>query len=487
MSELGSLASQLDGLSRARALVVGDVMLDRYLHGAVDRVSAEAPIPIVRVEREERMLGGAGNVVRNLLALGARATLVAVKGDDDAGGEIAALLAELAEADSRVLTVPGRRTTVKTRYVAAGQQLFRADRETTEPIDAEIAERVLEALDDALPDSDVVVLSDYAKGVLSDAVLSAVIERARAIGKPVIADPKSRDFGRYRGASVLTPNRAELEAATLMACESDDELAAAAREVIESSGVEAVLVTMSERGMTLFSADGAAARLEAEGREVFDVSGAGDTVTATLSAALASGLPLLAAARLANVAAGIAVGKLGTAVTLRAELADALLMGELRSSGAKICTLDMALERAGKWRHRGGRIGFTNGCFDLIHPGHISLLGQAKAACDWLVVGLNSDDSVRRLKGERRPLQNQAARAAVLASLEMVDAVVIFAEDTPMALIGALRPEVLVKGADYTLDQVVGADLVRGYGGKVLLAEIEPGHSTSGTIAKLVG
>ncbi len=487
MHDASALANRIDGLSQGRVLVLGDVMLDRYVYGSVDRVSPEAPIPIVLTEREEPMLGGAGNVARNLAALGASTTLVGVTGDDGAGEEVQALLAAEPRARSRLVTEPGRRTTVKTRYIAAGQQLFRADRESVEPIASVTARRVLAAVDEALPEHHVLVLSDYAKGVLGDAVLATVVARAREGGKPVIADPKIADFGRYSGVSLLTPNRAELAAATGRACTSDAEVFGAAKEVIERHGIGAVLVTLSERGMALVTAEGEATRLEAEAREVFDVSGAGDTVVATLASALAVGLPLAAAAQLANLAGGIAVGKLGTAVVHPAELAAALHARDMRSADVKICTLEMAAERIAQWRRRGARVGFTNGCFDLIHPGHVALLSQAKAACDRLVVGLNSDASVRRLKGERRPIQNEAARAAVLASLATVDAVVVFAEDTPIEVIEALRPEVLVKGADYTLEQVVGADLVQGYGGKVLLAELEPGHSTSGTIAKLVG
>lgn len=487
MTDASALANQLDRLGEARVLVVGDVMLDRYVYGTVERISPEAPIPVLRIERDEAMLGGAGNVLRNLGALGARATLVAVVGDDPPGAEIAALIDAEPRARATLLTVPGRRTTVKTRHVAGGQQLFRTDLESVEPLDGELAERLLASVESALDEHDAVVLSDYAKGVLSEAALEPVIARVRERGKPLVADPKSRDFGRYRGVSLLTPNRAELAAATGLSCVSDDEVAAAARRVIERHGVDAVLVTLSERGMSLISNDGAALRLEAEAREVFDVTGAGDSVVAALAAALAAGFPLAAAVRLANLAGGLAVAKLGTAVVHRDELAGALHAEDMKSTEAKICTLGMARERVARWRHRGERVGFTNGCFDLIHPGHVSLLTQAKGACDRLVVGLNSDESVRRLKGDKRPIQSEGARAAVLASLGMVDAVVIFAEDTPLELIRALRPDVLVKGADYALAEVVGAELVQAYGGDVLLADIVPGHSTTGTIAKLVG
>jgi D-beta-D-heptose 7-phosphate kinase/D-beta-D-heptose 1-phosphate adenosyltransferase len=330
-----------------------------------------------------------------------------------------------------------------------------------------------------------VVLSDYGKGVLAEGVLKALIKTAKKQKKTVIIDPKGIDFACYRGADLITPNRRELAEAAAMPAGTRAEVVAAARQLIGANGFGAVLATLGADGMTVIPAKGPAAHLAAEAREVFDVSGAGDTVAAAVAAALAAGVKLLDAAELANVAAGIVVGKVGTAVAYAADVIGALHHQDISSAEAKVLTPKQAKDRVEVWRRGGRKIGFTNGCFDLLHPGHVSLLKQAKAACDRLVVGLNSDASVARLKGDGRPVQSEAARATVLASLEPVDAVVIFDDETPLALIEALRPDVLVKGADYKMSEVVGASFVKAHGGRVLLADIKPGFSTSATIARL--
>jgi D-beta-D-heptose 7-phosphate kinase/D-beta-D-heptose 1-phosphate adenosyltransferase len=477
-------AAQVQALRDVHVLCLGDVMLDRFVYGEVSRVSPEAPIPVCRVTDERAMLGGAGNVARNLAALGAGIEFIAVIGDDAEGAEIAGLIGELDRAEATLLTAPGRRTTVKTRYTAGGQQLLRADRETETPIPAEIEDAIVARLEATIADVGAVVLSDYGKGVLTPGLIGRAVEIARAAGKPVIVDPKGPDYGVYRGATILTPNLGELADASRMPDRTDDEIVAAARHVIGRAGIGAVLVTRGADGMTLVDADDAR-HMAAESREVFDVSGAGDTVVAAVAAALAAGIEAAAAAELANVAAGIVVAKAGTATAAADEVIDALRAGELATGGRKSVSLAAALDRVDTWRARGLSVGFTNGCFDLIHPGHVSLLTQARAACDRLIVGLNSDVSTRRLKGDDRPVQGEASRAAVLGSLASVDLVVIFEDETPAALIEAIRPDVLVKGADYSLDGVIGADLVQGYGGRVLLAEIEPGHSTTDTIARM--
>lgn len=479
------LAARVDTLKDVRVLCVGDVMLDRFVYGDVERISPEAPIPVVRIRRETAMLGGAGNVARNLAALGARPAFVSVVGDDPAGRETAGLLAALDGAEPRMVVEPGRLTTIKTRYFAASQQLLRADMETSEPVAGAAQDDVVASAAALLPDVAALVLSDYGKGVLTPAVVARLIAAAAAAGVPAIVDPKGRDYTLYRGASLLTPNRKELAEATGMAVGDDAEIVAAARHLIAACGVGAVLATRSQDGMTLVTADGAVHHLAAQAREVFDVSGAGDTVVATLAAALAAGAPLAEAARLANTAAGIVVGKVGTAVAYAAEVAAALRHHDLAAGEAKVLAGEAARDAVAAWRRKGLRVGFTNGCFDLLHPGHVSLLAQAKTACDRLVVGLNSDESVARLKGPTRPVQGETGRATVLASLAAVDMVVIFGEDTPLRLIEALRPDVLVKGADYTIDKVVGADLVTGWGGRVVLAELSPGHSTTATIRRM--
>jgi D-beta-D-heptose 7-phosphate kinase/D-beta-D-heptose 1-phosphate adenosyltransferase len=481
---LADLVAALDALSQARVVVVGDLMLDRYVYGEVRRISPEAPIPVFRMGHEETMLGGAGNVVRNLAALGAGTSFVAVVGDDPEGHALIEMVGRESRVEPNLLVERGRITTQKTRFVAGGQQLLRADRETTEPIGAASIARALELAADALTDHDVLVLSDYAKGMLPPALVEPLIEEARARDRTVLVDPKGSDLARYRGATVLTPNRAELAAAVGLATETDEQVAEAAARALDQAEAETILVTRGPQGMSLVGRGGAVEHLPTEAREVFDVSGAGDTVIATFAAALAGGVAMPAAARLANLAAGIVVGKLGTAAVWRDDLVRALHAAERLAEETKIVSLAAAADQVARWRARGQTIVFTNGCFDLLHPGHLGLIAQAKAAGRRLVVGLNTDRGVARLKGPGRPVQSEAHRAKVLASLAAVDLVVPFDEDTPIELIAALRPDALVKGADYTVETVVGADLVRSWGGRVLLAELTPGYSTTATLER---
>ena len=479
------LVPLVEKLPATRLICVGDVMLDHYVYGTVERVSPEAPISVLRVEHETRTLGGAGNVLRNLQALGLSPCFVSVVGNDPAGHEVSRLAAGPEGAEVHLLQEPGRTTTIKTRYVAGTQQLLRADREKAVPIATSVREDLLRVLEHAAAGRGVTVLSDYAKGVLGDGVAAAAIASARAAGHVVVVDPKGTDYAPYRGASLLKPNRGELGAATKLGVSTEAEVTAAARALIDDFDLGAVLVSLSQEGMLLVEAGGAAHRLEAEAREVFDVSGAGDTVVAVLGAALGAGASLLDAARLANIAAGIVVGKVGTAVVHPSELEQAIVSRDALA-GQKLLPLPVALDHAARWRLKGLKIGFTNGCFDILHPGHVSLLAQARSHCDRLVVGLNSDASAKRLKGPDRPVQTVAARGAVLSSLVSVDMVVVFDDDTPRELIAALQPDVLVKGADYRKDEVVGVDIVEAHGGKVVLAELVPGFSTTATIARMV-
>jgi len=487
MTELSALVERVEKLRGTMVLCVGDAMLDRFVYGSVERISPEAPIPVLCIERETAMLGGAGNVVRNLVAVGAAPAFVSVVGDDTAGREVTRLVGEHGEIDPCIVVEPDRQTTIKTRFFASHQQLLRADRESRSPVGDAIRDQLLTRVQRLLPKAGVMVLSDYGKGVLAAPIAAELIRRAKAAGKQVIVDPKGTDYTIYAGATVVTPNRKELHEATAMPVDSDEQVVAAARHLIDTCGFEAVLVTRSQDGMSLVRADGQIHHLPAEAREVFDVSGAGDTVVATLAAALASGASLPEAAHLANVAAGIVVGKVGTAVAYANELVVALHHEDLTLGESKIVPVAAAAELVDRWRRKGLKVGFTNGCFDLLHPGHVSILAQAKAACDRLVVGLNSDASVQRLKGPTRPVQSEASRATVLSSLATVDLVVIFGEDTPLEVIGELKPDVLVKGADYTIDKVVGADLVQSWGGKVVLAELVNGQSTTNTIKKMNG
>ena len=482
-SDLVGLVGALDG---ARVLCVGDVMLDRFVYGEVERISPEAPIPVLHVSKDKEMLGGAGNVVRNLTSLGAKVRFVSAVGEDLAGRDVERLLGEQETAEALLVPVAGRQTSIKTRFIAGSQQLLRADRETKAPLAEADRRRLVEAARGAIADSAVVVLSDYGKGVLDAGTAAELIAAANAAGKVVVVDPKGTDYGRYRGAGLLTPNRKELHEATRLPVDSPDAIAAAARSLIEAHGVQAVLATLGADGMMLVRADGRVTALAAEAREVFDVSGAGDTVVATLAAALAVGADLEKAAALANVAAGIVVAKVGTATCYPAEVIAALHHRDISDAEVKVLSLEQAVERREAWRRQGLRVGFTNGCFDLLHAGHVALLAQARANCDRLIVGLNSDASVKRLnKGPERPINGEMPRAVVLASLGGVDAVTIFDEDTPLTLIQALKPDLLVKGSDYTVDTVVGAAEVQSWGGRVLLADLKPGFSTTGIVAKL--
>ncbi|HEX4261653.1 MAG TPA: D-glycero-beta-D-manno-heptose-7-phosphate kinase [Acetobacteraceae bacterium] len=489
MSSQAPSPSDADFLARFGAhavLVLGDLMLDRYVLGEVRRISPEAPIPVLRAGRSRAVLGGAGNVAQNVAALGGRAILLGVIGDDEAGEAIGRVLAEAGPGvRASIACAAGRPTTVKTRFMSGPHQLLRVDQETTEAIAASVCDDLLARFAAALPEAEIVVLSDYAKGALCDAVLGRAIALARAAGKPVIADPKRPDLAAYRRASVLTPNEAEIAAATGIAPDDDAAAEAAGRAALAASAAAAVLVKRSARGLTLVRPDMPALHIPTTAREVADVSGAGDTLIAAFAVMLAAGADLPQSAAIANTAAGISVGKQGTATVAHAELAASLHQRDLLATDEKVMPLDAAIARIVAWRREGLRVGFTNGVFDLIHPGHVRLLTRARATCDRLVVGLNTDASVRRLKGPTRPVQTETARATVMASMRPVDAVILFAEDTPERLIAAIRPDVLIKGADYRVEQVVGAEIVQAHGGQVVLIDLQEGHSTSNTIRRI--
>jgi D-beta-D-heptose 7-phosphate kinase/D-beta-D-heptose 1-phosphate adenosyltransferase len=479
------LAGVVRHFGRARVLVVGDVILDRYRIGDAQRLSPEAPIPVLRPSRRHDTPGGAANVAMNVVTLGGQAILAGVIGDDDAGKAVSQLIGDKGQIESALIVAPGRPTTCKTRFIAGAQQLLRLDEETTAPLDEATAAALLRRIDAALADSDVVILSDYAKGVLCDSVLGPLLDMIAAHGKPVIVDPKRPDFRAYRGVTVLTPNELEVRVATHIDAAFDTDADRAGRAALDATGGDAVLVKRSVKGLTLVRRGEPAMHFPARAREVADVSGAGDTLVAALAVALAAGASLPEAAMLANVTAGISVGKPGTATVAQAELLNALHFDVIASTERKVRELEEAKTLVEAWHAQGLRIGFANGCFDLIHPGHVHLLTRARAGCDRLIVALNTDASVRRLKGPTRPVQNEDARAIVMASLSPVDMVMLFDEDTPLELIRALRPDVLIKGADYTMDQVVGGDLVRGWGGQVLLVDLREGHSTTGTIRRM--
>ncbi|MDP9128132.1 MAG: D-glycero-beta-D-manno-heptose-7-phosphate kinase [Pseudomonadota bacterium] len=475
----------VEKLAGHRVLCVGDVMLDRYIYGQVERISPEAPIPVLRMQREAVTLGGAGNVVRNIVSLGGQIDLVAVVGQDQASYDLAKQLTALPQVTPYLLNDSTRPTTLKTRYVADGQQLLRADYELGQPVSAEIEEQIMLRVRGAIETCNVVILSDYAKGVLTPRVVEEVVKLANEKKRPVLIDPKGRDFARYHNAYMLTPNRRELAEGTGLPVLTVEDAERAARQLMDMYQLGGVLAKLGSDGVCLVMKDEPPRHLRATAREVFDVSGAGDTVVATLALALAGGISPADGAALANIAGSVVVGKIGTATVTPEELTRELMHDQTRQSEEKIVSFAVASELAERWRKQGFKVGFTNGCFDLLHPGHISLLRQAHAACDRLVVGLNSDDSVRRLKGAGRPVQSETSRAIVLASLADVDQVVIFGEDTPVNLIQAIRPAVLVKGADYAIDRVVGADLVQAWGGQVVLASLVEGQSTSATLSRL--
>lgn len=483
--DIDRLKAEVRGsFGRRRVTVLGDLMLDRYLWGRVERISPEAPVPIVRLERESHTAGGAANVARNLAKLGLQVSIVGVTGEDPWREFLLDDLRQDGVDVDSVVTVAGRGTTVKTRIIGNRQQMVRVDAEHTQALSEADEQRLMSAVDQWLRDSDALVLSDYAKGVLSAAVCRRVIGAARDAGVPVLIDPKGKDFRRYAGATLVTPNRAELALAAGVASDDPVALRAAAIALRQSLDLQLLALTMSEQGMMLVDDDGEH-QIPAVAREVFDVAGAGDTVIAMFAAGLAIGVPPLDACRLANLAAGLVVSKVGTATVTVDELLDALGSEGAIAQAAKICTLDQAAARVLQWQAGGDRIVFTNGCFDLLHVGHVSYLERARDHGQRLVVGLNSDRSVSSIKGPSRPIIGEADRARLLAALASVDLVVVFDQDTPIELIERLRPDVIAKGADYREDEVVGADEVRSRGGQVVLVPLTEGHSTTGLIERV--
>jgi D-beta-D-heptose 7-phosphate kinase/D-beta-D-heptose 1-phosphate adenosyltransferase len=479
-AEINSLMEILDRYPGKHIWVVGDLMLDEYVMGAVDRISPEAPVPVVRVRETEHRLGGAANVARQIAALGATVSLAGVIGED-ATGEDFLRLCNASNVDTRaVVRLPERRTTRKLRVLGHSQQLLRLDWEDVRPCVPQTTVRMVSKLADG-PRPDAIILSDYAKGVLTPETISSVTA-LRGAG-PVVVDPKHRDFTRYRGATTITPNLRELEAAAGRALDPDDTaaIAAAARPLAIAAGLEAIVVTLGDRGMLVVPAEGEVVAVPAVQRAVFDVTGAGDTAISVLTLSLAANAPLVGAAQLANAAAGISVGQIGAVAVDAGSIRDALAA---RPDG-KILGRDDLVSRAATWRMAGKRIVFTNGCFDLLHAGHLSLLSQAAKLGDVLVLAINSDASVRRLKGSERPLVPQEDRAAVLAALGFVDAVTIFDEDTPLEVLQSVRPHVLVKGGDYKLEDVVGRELIEATGGRVVLVPLTPEKSTTALVERI--
>jgi D-beta-D-heptose 7-phosphate kinase / D-beta-D-heptose 1-phosphate adenosyltransferase len=472
-------------------LCVGDLMVDEFVYGEVSRISPEAPAPVIAVQRSETNIGGAGNVARNIASFGARCMLVGLIGEDEAGAKLRTELSQQSLIESVLVCDSVRPTTRKVRFVSEhfSTHMLRADWELAQPATAEIEQKLINVILPLLPLADIVLLSDYAKGVLTARVIRNVIDAARKVGKRVIVDPKSANFAIYRGAALLTPNRREFAEATRSRADSEKNISEAAQDAMQLADSEAMLVTQSEHGMTLVLRTGEVIHVPAHPVKVRDVSGAGDTVAAVLAVTLAAGADWETALRMANAAAAVAVSKKGTATVTSAELRRKILPHAFLAAEEKIIAAggdDLAAHLL-DWRKQGLRVGFTNGCFDILHPGHVKILTAARAVCDRLIVGLNSDASAKRLKGEGRPVQNERARSEVLAALEAVDLVAIFEEDTPLNLIAQIRPNVLVKGSDYVRDQVVGREIVEAGGGEVLLVDILPGFSTTSLVNRARG
>ena len=477
-------------IPRQTVLCVGDLMLDEFVYGEVSRISPEAPAPVITVQRSETNVGGAGNVARNIAALGARCIFAGLIGDDEAGAKLKADLAREKLIEAVLVSDSSRPTTRKVRFVSEhfSTHMLRADWEQAVPAAADVEQKLIDAILPQVARADIVLLSDYAKGVLTARVIRHTIDAARKLGKPVIVDPKSLNWAIYRGATLLTPNRKEFAEATRSRADTPQSIVDASEDVMRLADCEAILVTQGEHGMTLVPRQGAAVHVPAVPVKVRDVSGAGDTVAAALAVSLAAGADWDTALRVANAAASVAVGKQGTAIVSTAELRRKILPHAYLAAEEKIVLEPAALDaQLAEWRRQDLRVGFTNGCFDILHPGHVKVLTAARGACDRLVVGLNSDVSVRRLKGADRPVQDERARAEVLAALEAVDLVVIFEEDTPIDLITRIKPGVLVKGGDYTREQVVGHEVVEAAGGVVVLVDILQGFSTTALVHRARG
>lgn len=481
-----SALQHLLGLAPGRRVAcVGDLMVDRYVYGEVTRLSPEAPVPVLTRSRELMMLGASGNVARNVAALGGEVSLVGLVGGDAEGHEALRLVGEEAGVEGYLVTDADRPTTLKTRFVSGGQQLLRVDLETSRPVSGDVEQRLVRTIRDAARGAGAILLSDYGKGVVTEAVIEVCREAAAESGGKLVVDSKARSFARYGPVDLIKPNAAELANATDLPTETDAQVEVALARALKLWEAKAILVTRASKGISLAVRGQAVRHFPTAAREVFDASGAGDTTLAALGLALAIEAPIEDAIAFAQLASGVAVGKIGTATVSPEELVEAAISAHLAPAEAKVATAQRMVEEVARWRAKGLRVGFTNGCFDILHKGHVAYLAQARAWCDRLVVGLNSDESVRALKGEGRPVNDLESRALVLAGLGGVDLVVPFEEATPVKLIEAARPDVLIKGADYSEDQVVGGDLVKSWGGEVKLAPIVEGYSTTAAIARM--
>lgn len=478
-------------LGRPRVLVVGDVMLDRYVWGDAARISQEAPVILLQADRREERLGGASSVATMLAALGARTMLAGVVGYDSDGQRIRKLVQELGIDDEALLVDAERPSTVKERYIGRAQarhpqQMLRVDFEVRTPLSAPRETEMMHVVHRLMRRADVVLISDYDKGVCTPGLLASIIAQARVLGVKVVADPiRGGDYRKYHGCSAITPNRLEAGLAVGRVLNTLPEALAAGKELRERLDLEAAIVTLDRDGMALVHRDGRSQVFPTRPRAVYDITGAGDMVMAVLGMTLAAGADYGPAIQLANIAGGLEVEKIGVATVTREEMLHDIRHGSTPTAAGKVLPREELLAEVQRRRATGQRVAFTNGCFDVLHAGHVQYLTEARAQGDFLVVALNSDDSVRRLKGPTRPANDQDSRAEVLAALQCVDLVTVFDESTPLELIRELLPDVLVKGADYHRDQVVGADEVEAAGGRVHLATLRPGVSTTRILQRL--
>jgi len=462
-----------------KIMVIGDLMIDHYLWGRCERISPEAPVQVVAIEKETSVLGGAGNVIHNLKALGADVSVISVIGDDANAEELKRLLTQIDISDSDILIQNGRNTSKKSRIIASQQQVIRYDKESTEDIRTSMQEQIIAHFKASVEVYDIILLSDYGKGVLTDTLTQTLISLAKECGKKVLVDPKGTDYSKYKGATLLTPNKKEAIEASKVDIHDEATLLKAITTLKETCELEVSLITLSEEGIAIY--DETLRTHPTVAREVFDVTGAGDTVIASLGFALASGYDIDESVKFANLAAGVVVGKIGSATATLDEIIEYESSLNKSTSNSHIKTLEEITLLSKELKKRGKKVVFTNGCFDILHVGHVKYLEEAKSYGDVLILGLNSDESVRRLKGESRPVNTEDDRAYILASLEAVDYVVKFYDDTPYELIKAVQPHILVKGGDYAGKDVVGQDIAD----ELRLVEFVDGKSTTKIIERI--
>ena len=470
---------------RPRIMVIGDLILDEYIWGSVSRISPEAPVPILETKSENLTLGGAANVANNLVAIGCEVHLVGAIGNDEKGDKLLSLIEEKKISSKGIFRFVYRPTTSKIRVIGHNQQILRIDKEDNRPITEETENKIIKFINKTLPDMDIVICSDYRKGILTEKVFSATTHRANNSKKRVLVDPKSSNFELYRGATIITPNQFEVEKAVPIKIQDKIDLDRAAEYLLNLTHAEVILITRGKDGMTLYPNKEKPIDIPTQAKEVFDVTGAGDTVVSILAMALAIGFNYQDSAWLSNMAASIVVGKIGTAVVTLPEIDEYLHEEMLRTSKA-VLNLEELTKTVSLAKSVGKTVVFTNGCFDLIHGGHIEFLQKARAKGDLLVVGLNSDKSVKAIKGNGRPIKGEKERANIISALKSVDYITIFDETTPEIIISEIRPDILVKGDDYDVDEVVGREIVEGYGAKVELIPVVKGLSTTNTVTKIL-